>query len=92
MSNETNAINEKIDRLRADLAATNQALVAMASVLTEEQHARVLQLLAKLSGAKQRSFEKISIPAVQASIPLHQEAESQIYSAIQATRKLGQGS
>lgn len=79
-------LSEKIDRLRADLAATNIALAATVTVLTPEQHQEVLQAMAQASVKKQAFFEKIPISEakIREAEQLFRQAEDRIYQFLQA--------
>lgn len=75
---------EKLDRLRADLAATNQALAAATTVLTPAQHRAMLEAMAAASAQKQQLYERAPTPAAKAAIRLFQEAEARLYQHLQA--------
>lgn len=92
MKQDIEDLKAKLDRLRADLAATNLALAAIASALTPEQHQHVLTTMAKASAEKQAAFEQIPTPAMQAGTALFQEAEQRAYQLLQgAMARYGKG-
>lgn len=77
---------EKLDRLRADLAATNQALAATMTVLTLEQRQSLLTALANASAQKQAFYEKLPISeeGIRVATQLMQEAEERVYRLLQS--------
>ncbi len=87
-------LSEKIDRLRADLSATNLALSATMTVLTQEQHQEVLRAIAQASVKKQAFVEQIPISEAklrEAGQQLRQ-AEDRIYKLLQgAPGQFGKG-
>ena len=82
---EINEIAEKLDRLRADLSATNTALAAISTVLTLPQRQQVLQALATASAKRQDLYEQLPIAAEkqQRSVRLFQEAEARVHQMLQ---------
>lgn len=76
---------EKLDRLRADLSATNAALAAISTVLTQQQRQQVLQALATVSAKRQDLYEQLPIAAEkqQRSVRMFQEAEAQVHQLLQ---------
>ena len=76
---------QKVDKLRADLSATNQALAATMTVLTSEQLAGVLTALANASAQKQAFYERLPISqeGIQAATQLMQAAEDRMYQLLQ---------
>ena len=83
MNEDIQRLTEKLDRQRADLAATNLALTAIAAALTPEQLQHVLATMAKASAEKQATFEQIPIPAMQAATKLFQESEQRMFLMLQ---------
>ena len=77
---------EKLDRLRADLAATNQALAATMTVLAPKQQQDVLTALANASAQKQAFYEKLPISeeGIRVATQLMQEAEERVYRLLQS--------
>jgi NADP-dependent 3-hydroxy acid dehydrogenase YdfG len=85
---------EKLDRLRADLAATNLALAATTTVLTQAQRQDVLQALARASAKKQAFVDQLPISeeAARSAIQLFQEAEGRVHQLLQgAPEQFGKG-
>lgn len=92
MKPDMQRLTEKLDRQRADLAATNLALVAITAALTPNQRQHALNTMAKASAEKQATFEQIPTPAMQAATQLFQEAEQRVYALLQgASNRYGQG-
>jgi hypothetical protein len=83
MKEDIDRISEKLDRQRADLAATNLALASIAAALTPEQMQHVLTTMAKASADKQATFEQIPSPALQSAALLFQEAEQRVFALLQ---------
>jgi len=81
-----NELAEKLDRLRADLAATNQALAATMTMLTPEQRQGLLTALANASAQKQAFYEKLPISeeGMRVATRLMQEAEERLYRFLQS--------
>lgn len=81
---------EKLDRLRADLAATNLALAATTTALTQEQRQDVLQALARASAKKQAFFDQLPMSEEEArsAVRLFQEAEGRVYQLLQGAPEL----
>lgn len=88
MNEEIKTLSEKIDRLRLDVMATNQALCAMAAAMPPEQLQDVLTKMAKASAQKQATFEQIPVPAMRAVLKQQLEAEERVYQALQGASKL----
>jgi len=82
---EISEIAEKLDRLRADLSATNTALAAISTVLTPQQRQQVLQALATSSAKRQEIYEQLPIAAEKnkRSVRLFQEAEARVHRLLQ---------
>lgn len=74
---------EKQGQLRADLAATNVALIAIATALTPEQRQHVLSTIARASAEKQQLCDRIPIAAMREATQQLQAAEERLYQAIQ---------
>lgn len=94
MNDSIKQLTERVDRLRADLAATNLALAATATVLTPEQRQQVLQAIAKASAQRQATYEQIPIAEekLRSAVQLFQEAEGRIYGYLQgAPEQFGKG-
>lgn len=85
MNKDIQRLTEKLDRQRADLAATNLALLAIASALTPEQREHALTTMAKASAEKQATFEQIPTPAMREATKLFQEAEQRMHTLLQAS-------
>lgn len=83
MKNDVASLIEKLDRQRADLAATNLALASIASALTPEQLQHVMATMAKASAEKQATFERIPTPSMRAATGLFQEAEQRMFALLQ---------
>lgn len=83
MNEDIQRLTEKLDRQRADLAATNLALVSIASALTPEQLQHVMATMAKASADKQATFEQIPTPGMQAATKLFQESEQKMFALLQ---------
>lgn len=83
MKQDIARLTEKLDRQRADLAATNLALIAIASVLTPEQRQDVLTTMARASAEKQATFERIPTAAMQEGTVRFQEAEQRVFQLLQ---------
>jgi hypothetical protein len=91
MNDDIARLTEKLDRQRADLAATNLALASIASALTPEQMKHVLTTMAKASAEKQATFEQIPSPAMQSATQLFQESEQRMFALLQgAASRYGQ--
>jgi hypothetical protein len=88
MNDDTPSLDDKIDRLRLDLMATNQALMAIAAAMPPKQLQSVLTMLAKASARKQETFERIPLPALQAALLQQREAEDRLYQGLQGAPKL----
>lgn len=88
MTDDIASLMEKLDRLRADLAATNLALAAIASALSPEQLQHAMTTMAKASAEKQATFERIPTPAMRGATKLFQEAEQRVFAMLRgaATR------
>lgn len=84
---------EKLDRLRADLSATNQALAATMTVPTPEQRQDVLTALANASAQKQAFYEKLPISeeGMRVATRLMQAAEERVYQMLQSALGLFSG-
>lgn len=82
---EISEIAEKLDRLRADLSATNTALAAISTVLTPQQRQQVLQALATSSAKRQDLYEQLPIAAEKQrrSVQLFQDAEARVHQMLQ---------
>ena len=93
MTTNIKELAEKLDRLRADLAATNQALAATMTVLTPEQRQGMLTALAHASAQKQSFYEKLPISeeGMRAATRLMQAAEERLYKMLQAAPGLFSG-
>ena len=87
MNEDIQRLTEKLDRLRCDLSATNQALGAMAAAMPPEQLQDVLTKMAKASAAKQATFEQIPMPAMRAALQQMLEAEERLYQMLQGASK-----
>lgn len=87
MQEDTAALKASDQRLRADLMATNLALAAIASVLTNEQQHQVLKALAELRVMQEQSFAQAGQESL---LPLQQAANQRMYSNLQGTMKMRQ--
>jgi hypothetical protein len=83
MKNDIAALTIKLDRQRADLAATNLALASIASALSPEQLQHVLTTMARASAEKQQTFEQLPNPAAREATALFQEAEQRVFHLMQ---------
>lgn len=88
MNEDIKTLSEKLDRLRCDLSASNQALCAMAAAMPPEQLQDVLTKMAMASARKQATFEQIPVPAMKAALQQLLEAEDRVYQALQGASKL----
>lgn len=86
MSLTMDELAQKFDALRADLAATNLALLSISNVLTPEQRQAVLATMAKSSAEKQALCERIPIAKMRAAVQLQQAAEERLYQALQGAK------
>lgn len=85
---------EKLDRLRADLSATNLALAATTTVLTKEQRQDLLRSFAQASAQKQSFFDQLPMQEAEARAAgrLFQQAEDRVYQLLQAApEQFGKG-
>jgi len=70
-------------RIRADLSATNTALISLVAVLTPDQQDRLLHSLGARSAERAAAAEKLPIPGAQESLRQIQESEERVYRQIQ---------
>lgn len=81
-------INERLDNLRCDLAATWLAIGAMQTVLSAEQNQCVLEAMAKASAQKQALYD-VPQPTPEAQEQMQryrvlmQQAEQRLYQLLQ---------
>ena len=85
MNEELANINETIAKLRIDLMATNQVLLAMSSTLTPDQQRQTLQALAELSVMQEQTVEQAQRPE---AITLLQASIQRMYSALDGVAKM----
>jgi|GEM_PF-1787686 len=79
---------ELIRNLRADLVATNSALVALMTVLTPEQRAQTLKSFAELSVLKEATIERLPTEDAKETVRQVLVAEKRLYQALQSGHKL----
>lgn len=70
-------------RVRADLSATNTALISLVAVLTPDQQDRLLHSLGARSAERAAAAEQLTIPGAQESLRQIQESEERVYRQIQ---------
>lgn len=75
-------------RLRADLSATNTAVLAVMTSLPPEQQQQLLKAFAEMSALKQQIAEQQSDPAVPEALQQIQEAEARVFQAMQGAQKM----
>ena len=88
MNEELQRIADKLDRLRADLSATNSALAAVMTVLPADLREAALTHLASLSALKSSTFEQIPTPEARAGARLFLEAEDRVYQLLQGAHRM----
>ena len=96
MNAETELLKRTVEKLRADLMATNSALMAVMTSMPVEQQREALKGFAQLSAMKAQLVEKSQSPAERAMLQLVQAAEERLYQAMQGAhtmrvRKLDSG-
>lgn len=79
---------ELIRQLRADLMATNSALLAVLTSMPLEQQQQALKAFAELSVMKEQTVEKLPTPEARASLRQVLASEERLYSAMQGAHKM----
>lgn len=83
-----NDLAARLDQLRADHSATNQALMAILQTMAPQQQDAVLARFAALSAEKQQTYEQIPLQKVQTQAAQMQAAESRLYQGLQGAVRL----
>lgn len=83
-------INARLDRLRADLAATNLAQAALMQTLPAAHREAWLKALAGLSALKADGGAPPPTPAMRTALRLAQEAEDRVYQGLQGAHRVQQ--
>lgn len=85
---DVDLIKTTIERLRADLIATNSALIALLTSLPAETQRQALKALAELSVVREQHAEQSPDPEAQEAMELVHQATERLYQALQGAHKM----
>lgn len=88
--NKEDDTDARLARLRADLMATNTALLALMQTLPAPQRQAWLDQMAALSAQKADGVGSAPIPAMQAAMQQVQAAEQRLWQALQGAHRMAQ--
>lgn len=88
-------IVQTIERLRADLIATNAALIAVLTSMPPDQQRQALTALAEISVRQEQACERAATPDAEQALQQVHAATGRLYEALQGAvqmrlRKLGE--
>ena len=86
--NEIDLIKTTIEKLRADLMATNMALQCVMTAMPPDAQQQALKALAQLSVMQEQSVAKTQAPEAQAAMRLVTQAVDRVYQGLQGAHKL----
>lgn len=87
MREELEHLRELIDRQRADLAATNTALLAVFSAIPHVYRGKVLEELAHLQVHREQLAEQIPNPEMQVAAERINQAQERLWKVLQEADK-----
>jgi RecA/RadA recombinase len=82
------SLEQTITSLRADLMATNAAVLAVLRSMTPEQRERALEVFAQISAQRQVVVESIATPVQRQMLQEVQDAEERLHQAMVGAHKL----
>jgi len=87
---EMEAIRQATLKLRADLAATNLALMSLLTAMPPDQRQAALDAMAASSAEKQQFAEQLPTQAARDTVKPLQEAEARLFQALQGAHRIAQ--
>ena len=88
MKEDMDLVKRTVEKLRADLMATNSVLMAIVTSMPAEQQRQALNAVAQMSAMKAQLVEKSQNPAERAMLQLVQASEERLYQAMQGAHKM----